>query len=84
MRWQANLAMSPLEIISTHPQLSTPMPEYLDRLWASASGVLVEARPVGMVEGEGADAISARIEAHLNAGDLSAAIAEWEKLPDAR
>lgn len=54
----------------------------LDRLWASASG-LVEARPVGMVEGEGADAISARIEAHLNAGDLSAAIAEWEKLPDA-
>jgi hypothetical protein len=54
----------------------------LDRLWASASG-LVEARPVGMVEGEGADAISARIEAHLNAGDLSAAIAEWEKLPEA-
>ncbi|EJN05679.1 mitofilin family membrane protein [Phyllobacterium sp. YR531] len=53
----------------------------LDRLWASASG-LVEARPVGMVEGEGADAIAARIETHLNAGDLSAAIAEWEKLPD--
>lgn len=54
----------------------------LDRLWTSASG-LVEARPIGMVEGEGADAISARIEAHLNAGDLNAAIAEWEKLPDA-
>jgi hypothetical protein len=52
----------------------------LDRLWASA-GRLVEARPVGMVEGEGVDAISARIEAHLNAGDLGAAIAEWEKLP---
>ncbi|MHC1547481.1 COG4223 family protein [Phyllobacterium sp. K27] len=53
----------------------------LDRLWSSASG-LVEARPVGMVEGEGADAITARIEAHLHAGDLNAAIAEWEKLPD--
>lgn len=54
----------------------------LDRLWASASG-LVEARPVGMVEGEGVDAVTARIEAHLTAGDLAAAIAEWEKLPDA-
>ncbi len=54
----------------------------LDRLWTSATS-LVEARPVGMVEGEGADAITARIEAHLNAGDLTAAIAEWEKLPDA-
>ncbi|MEP7452521.1 mitofilin family membrane protein [Phyllobacterium sp. SB3] len=53
----------------------------LDRLWASASG-LVEARPVGMIEGEGVDAITARIEAHLNAGDLAAAIAEWDKLPD--
>lgn len=52
----------------------------LDRLWASASS-LVEARPVGMVEGDGVDAASARIEAHLNAGDLSAAIAEWDKLP---
>ena len=53
----------------------------LDRLWASAEG-LVEARPVGMVEGEGVDAITARIEAHLNAGDLPVAIAEWEKLPE--
>jgi hypothetical protein len=53
----------------------------LDRLWASAEG-LVESRPVGMVEGEGVDAIAARIEAQLNAGDLSAAIAEWEKLPE--
>ncbi|MDR6631668.1 hypothetical protein J2X72_000439 [Phyllobacterium sp. 1468] len=53
----------------------------VDRLWASASS-LVQARPVGMVEGEGVDAITARIEAHLNAGDLGAAIAEWEKLPE--
>lgn len=57
-----------------------PSAGVLDRLWASASS-LVEARPVGMVEGEGVDAVSARIEAHLNAGDLSAAIAEWDKLP---
>ncbi|WP_157929556.1 hypothetical protein [Phyllobacterium zundukense] len=34
------------------------------------------------VEGEGTDAITARIEAHLNAGDIGAAIAEWEKLPE--
>jgi hypothetical protein len=54
----------------------------LDRLWSSASS-LVEARPVGMVEGEGVDALTARIEAHLNAGDLGAAIAEWDKLPEA-
>jgi hypothetical protein len=53
----------------------------VDRLWASASS-LVQARPVGMVEGEGVDAITARIEAHLNAGDLGAAMAEWEKLPE--
>ncbi len=53
----------------------------LDRLWASA-GSLVEARPVGMIEGEGVDAITARIEAQLNAADLNAAIAEWEKLPE--
>lgn len=53
----------------------------LDRLWASAEG-LVESRPVGMVEGEGVEAITARIEAQLKAGDLSAAIAEWEKLPE--
>ncbi|MGH7002528.1 MAG: COG4223 family protein, partial [Alphaproteobacteria bacterium] len=53
----------------------------LDRLWTSASR-LVEARPVGMVEGDGADAIAARIETHLNAGDLKAAIAEWDRLPE--
>lgn len=53
----------------------------LDRLWSSAEG-LVESRPVGLVEGEGVDAITARIEAHLNAGELGAAIAEWDKLPE--
>ncbi len=58
-----------------------PNASLLDRLWASAEG-LVQVRPVGMVEGEGVDAVTARIEAQLNAGDLGAAIAEWEKLPD--
>jgi hypothetical protein len=53
----------------------------LDRLWSSAEG-LVESRPVGLVEGEGVDAITARIEAHLNGGDLGAAVAEWDKLPE--
>ncbi|SDO66622.1 mitofilin family membrane protein [Phyllobacterium sp. OV277] len=53
----------------------------LDRLWSSAEG-LVESRPVGLIEGEGVDAMTARVEAHLNAGDLNAAIAEWDKLPE--
>lgn len=52
----------------------------VDRLWASAAN-LVEARPVGMVEGEGVDAKSARIEAHLRSGNLQAAIDEWNSLP---
>ncbi|MDA4630543.1 hypothetical protein NZA98_05350, partial [Escherichia coli] len=39
-------------------------------------------RPVGLVEGEGVAAITARIEAHLNGGDLPAAIAEWDRLPE--
>jgi hypothetical protein len=70
--------VAPKIIASTHAV--DPNAGVIDRLWASASS-LVQARPVGMVEGEGVDAITARIEAHLNAGDLGAAIAEWEKLP---
>ena len=58
-----------------------PSAGVVDRLWASATN-LVQARPVGMVEGEGVDAITSRIEAHLNAGNLGSAIAEWEKLPE--
>jgi hypothetical protein len=69
-----------LNIIATTRNID-PNAGVLDRLWASAEG-LVESRPVGMVEGEGVDAITARIEAHLNAGDLNAAVAEWEKLPE--
>ncbi|WP_181872392.1 COG4223 family protein [Phyllobacterium bourgognense] len=71
--------VAPKIIASAHTV--DPNAGVVDRLWASASS-LVQARPVGMVEGEGVDAITARIEAHLNAGDLGAAIAEWEKLPE--
>ena len=58
-----------------------PNASVLDRLWASAGG-LVEARPVGMVAGDSVDAITARIEANLGSANLGGAIAEWEKLPD--
>ncbi|MBZ9656553.1 COG4223 family protein [Phyllobacterium lublinensis] len=71
--------VAPKIIATTHH--ADPNSGVLDRLWASAES-LVQARPVGMIEGEGVDAITARIEAHLNAGDLDAAIAEWEKLPE--
>jgi len=68
------------KIVATTREVD-PNAGILDRLWASAEG-LVEARPVGMVEGESVDAITARIEANLNSGNLAAAIAEWEKLPE--
>jgi len=71
--------VAPKIIASAHTV--DPNAGVVDRLWASATN-LVQARPVGMVEGEGVDAITARIEAHLNASDLGAAIAEWEKLPE--
>ncbi|MCC0031088.1 MAG: hypothetical protein H6891_13245 [Brucellaceae bacterium] len=53
----------------------------VDRLMDSARG-LVRIRPVGEVEGEGPEAIVARIEAHLKDGDLAAALAEFETLPE--
>ena len=52
----------------------------VDRLTASAKN-LIEVRPVGMVEETGVDAITARIEAQLQAGKLPEALAEWESLP---
>ncbi len=54
----------------------------LDRLTSSARG-LVRIRPVGEVEGEGPDAVIARIEARLQDGEPGAALAEYETLPDA-
>jgi len=54
----------------------------LDRLMSSAQS-LVQMRPVGMVEGEGAPAVVARMEVALHKGDYAAAVAEFDKLPDA-
>ena len=54
----------------------------LDRLAASAMSV-VKVRPVGNVEGEGPDAIVARMEVKLQNGDLKGAALEWESLPEA-
>lgn len=53
----------------------------LDRLTNSARG-LVRIRPVGEVEGEGPEAVIARIEARLQAGDLAAALSEFGTLPE--
>jgi len=57
-----------------------PNAGFLDRLMSSAQS-LVQVRPVGMVEGEGAPAIVARMEVELHKGDYAAAIAEFDKLP---
>lgn len=53
----------------------------IDRLTHSAFS-LVKIRPVGNVEGEGAEAVIARIENKLQNGDLKGASLEWQKLPD--
>ena len=52
------------------------------RLTASAKS-LVRSRPVGAVEGDTPDALVARMEIAVSKGDLDAALAEAEKLPDA-
>lgn len=44
---------------------------------------LVAVRPTGPVEGDGTSAIVARAEAHLDAGNLNAAVSELEKLKGA-
>jgi hypothetical protein len=57
-----------------------PNQSLTDRLLSSAFSA-IKVRPVGNVEGEGADAIVARMEAKLTDGDLKGAEAEWQKLP---
>ena len=54
---------------------------FFERLLASAES-LIKVRPIGVVEGEGVDAIVARMEAALKAGDLAKALAEYETLPE--
>jgi hypothetical protein len=61
---------------------SDPEAGLLDRLMSSAQS-LVQVRPVGMVEGDGAPAITARMEVALKKGDYATVVAEYEKLPEA-
>ncbi|MDI7862452.1 hypothetical protein MRS76_10825 [Rhizobiaceae bacterium n13] len=51
-----------------------------ERLMDSALS-LVKVRPVGNIEGEGPDAVVARIEDKLKNGDLKGAALEWVNLP---
>lgn len=60
---------------------SNPDAGLIQNLIDSAMG-LVEVRPIGAVDGEGADAIVARMEAALKSGDLGKALAEFATLPD--
>ncbi|MBY8916038.1 phage tail protein [Nitratireductor sp. L1-7-SE] len=54
----------------------------IDSLMASARSLVV-VRPVGSVEGDGPDAIAARMEAAVVANDYEKALAEYETLPEA-
>ena len=54
----------------------------MNRLMSSAMSV-VKVRKVGDVEGDSAEAIAARAEARLMDGDIDAALAEWNTLPEA-
>lgn len=54
----------------------------LDGLWQSARD-LVTVRPVGVVEGDGVDAVIARLEAAVRAGDHGRALEEYDALPAA-
>ena len=54
-----------------------PNQSLTDRLLSSAFSA-IQVRPVG----EGPDAVVARMEARLTNGDLAAAAAEWDKLPE--
>ena len=51
------------------------------RLMDSASSA-IRVRPVGSVEGEGPEAVVARIEDRLTNGDLKGASLEWDTLPE--
>jgi len=80
------------ELIESFPEAATtaiaaadpgdPDAGLVDRLMSSALSV-VKVRRVGDVEGDTAEAITARAEARLMDGDLDAALAEWNTLPEA-
>lgn len=54
---------------------------FFDRLLSSAES-LVTVRPIGVVEGNTVPAIVTRMEAAVEAGDLSGALKEYETLPE--
>ncbi|SMH57479.1 COG4223 family protein [Mesorhizobium australicum] len=62
-------------------KVQDPNAGFIDRLVSSAQS-LVQVRPVGMVEGEDAPAIVARMEVALKKGDYASAVAEYDKLPE--
>lgn len=60
----------------------TPSGSYMDRLMAGAA-TLVHVRPLGSVVGDAPAAVLARMDDDLAKDDLAAALAEWQKLPEA-
>ncbi|MDZ7823878.1 MAG: mitofilin family membrane protein [Ahrensia sp.] len=68
------------QIVATG-QVLAPDASIADKLIASAWS-LVKIRPVGQVDGDSPGAIAARLEARLKNGDIAAALAEFETLPD--
>lgn len=62
-------------------QHSDPNQGIFARLMDSASSA-IRIRPVGSVEGDGPEAVIARIEDKLTNGDLKGASLEWQALPD--
>ena len=60
---------------------SDPNQGVFSRLMDSASSA-IRVRPVGSVEGEGPEAVVARIEDKLTNGDLKGASLEWDTLPE--
>ncbi len=62
-------------------QHSDPNQGVFSRLMDSATSA-IRIRPVGSVEGEGPEAVVARIEDKLVNGDLKGASLEWEGLPE--
>lgn len=72
------------EAVAAGIDVSPPPPEgtgVMERLLESAGG-LIEVRPANPVEGAEPAAVLARMRGALEAGDLSAALAEWSALPD--
>lgn len=61
--------------------VNDPQAGFFQRLLDSAKA-LVTVRPIGMVEGEGIEAIAARVEARTKAGDLKGALDEIAKAPE--